>query len=93
MAHPSPIRDERMIHNEKPSAALRVAVAWLIVLIPLGWGVVQSVTKSLPLFQIPDASGRPMRDGRHRVADAGAARPLRVSWGTRSLASRLGAGR
>ena len=29
---------------------LRVAVAWLLVGIPLGWGVARSVQKALPLF-------------------------------------------
>ncbi len=33
------------------SSSLRVALAWLVVLIPLGWGVVQSLAKSLPLFR------------------------------------------
>ncbi len=31
-----------------------LCIAWLVVGIPLGWGVVKSVEKSLPLFQ-----GRP----------------------------------
>ncbi|APW61966.1 hypothetical protein BSF38_03498 [Paludisphaera borealis] len=38
------------------SSALLIAASWLLVLIPLGWGVYQSVVKSLPLFQAPDAS-------------------------------------
>lgn len=29
----------------------RIAIAWAIVLLPLAWGVYQSVVKSLPLFQ------------------------------------------
>lgn len=33
-----------------------MATAWLIVLIPLGWGVYQSIVKSLPLFQSPTAA-------------------------------------
>lgn len=33
---------------------LRLAVAWLWVAIPLGWGVYQSVIKSLPLFLSDD---------------------------------------
>ncbi len=37
--------------SPSPSSSLRVALAWLVVLIPLGWGVVQSVVKSLPLFR------------------------------------------
>ena len=32
-------------------ARLRVVLSWLLVLIPLGWGVYQSVAKSLPLFR------------------------------------------
>ncbi len=31
---------------------LRVAVAWLLVGIPLGWGVARSVQKALPLFGV-----------------------------------------
>lgn len=33
--------------------SLVLAVAWLWVAVPLGWGVFQSVQKSLPLFQGP----------------------------------------
>jgi len=33
-----------------------VAACWLLVLIPLGWGVYQSVVKSLPLFRTPEAA-------------------------------------
>ena len=40
-----------MVRPEKKSSPLVIAVSWMIVLIPLGWGVVQSVVKSLPLFQ------------------------------------------
>ena len=29
---------------------LRILVVWLWVLIPLGWGVMKSVQKALPLF-------------------------------------------
>jgi hypothetical protein len=49
----------------KPTSPLTIAAAWIIVLIPLGWGVYQSVVKSLPLFQVsapseprPSASGK-----------------------------------
>lgn len=38
-------------------APLRIVSAWIVVAIPLGWGVYQSVTKSLPLFQA--TAGRP----------------------------------
>ncbi len=44
-----------MVRTEKKSSPLLIAVSWMIVLIPLGWGVVQSVVKSLPLFQAPSA--------------------------------------
>ncbi len=45
-----------MDHSEKKSSPLRIAVSWTLVLIPLGWGVVQSVVKSMPLFQMAAAS-------------------------------------
>jgi hypothetical protein len=35
----------------KPTPPLVVALAWIVVAIPLGWGVTQSVVKSLPLFR------------------------------------------
>ena len=37
------------------TSPLRIAFAWILVTIPLGWGVYQSVVKSLPLFQITRA--------------------------------------
>ena len=45
-----------MIRPEKKSSTLLIVISWIIVLIPLGWGVVQSVVKSLPLFQMSEAS-------------------------------------
>lgn len=30
---------------------IRLLIAWIWVALPLGWGVYQSVNKSLPLFQ------------------------------------------
>jgi hypothetical protein len=44
-----------MDRSEKKSSPLIVAVSWMIVLVPMGWGVYQSVVKSLPLFQTPAA--------------------------------------
>jgi hypothetical protein len=41
-----------MASSENKTSPLVIAVAWIIVLIPLGWGVVQSVVKSMPLFQL-----------------------------------------
>lgn len=34
----------------KPNA-LKFIIAWLAVILPLGWGVYQSALKSRPLFQ------------------------------------------
>jgi hypothetical protein len=35
---------------------LKIVMPWIIVLIPLAWGVYQSVLKSLPLLQVSAAS-------------------------------------
>jgi hypothetical protein len=45
-----------MNHSQKKSSRLILAVSWILVLIPLGWGVFQSAVKSLPLFQMPAVS-------------------------------------
>jgi hypothetical protein len=45
-----------MTHTERPTSPLAIAAAWLIVVIPLGWGVYQSVVKSLPLFRTSAAA-------------------------------------
>ena len=44
-----------MTEPETNTSPLWIAVCWMIVLIPLGWGVYQSVVKSLPLLQISAA--------------------------------------
>jgi hypothetical protein len=44
-----------MKYSETKTPPLLVALAWTIVLIPLGWGVVQSLAKSLPLFHVATA--------------------------------------
>jgi hypothetical protein len=41
---------------EHRTSPLAIALAWLVVTIPLGWGVYQSVVKSLPLFQVSAAA-------------------------------------
>jgi hypothetical protein len=52
-----------MIGPDKKTPPLLIALAWIIVLVPLGWGIVQSVVKSMPLFQTTGASaGNPDRD-------------------------------
>ena len=40
-----------MTAPQPKSIAVRIVVAWTLVLIPLGWGVYQSVVKSMPLFR------------------------------------------
>ena len=40
-----------MAQTERKTSRSRLAISWLLVLIPLGWGVYQSVVKSLPLFR------------------------------------------
>jgi len=40
-----------MTESRKDTPAIVLAVAWVMVLLPLSWGVYQSVVKSLPLFQ------------------------------------------
>ncbi len=39
-----------MKNPENQPSTLLVALAWTVVSIPMGWGVYQSVVKSLPLF-------------------------------------------
>jgi hypothetical protein len=36
--------------NTSRNSLLRMALSWVIVGLPLGWGVYQTVLKSLPLF-------------------------------------------
>ena len=36
-------------------APVLVAVYWLVVALPLGWGVFQTVQKSIPLFHVTSA--------------------------------------
>lgn len=30
---------------------IALAIAWMLIAVPLGWGVYQSVQKSMPLFE------------------------------------------
>lgn len=36
--------------SEHKTSTLAITLAWVVVLLPLGWGVYQSVVKSRPLF-------------------------------------------
>jgi hypothetical protein len=40
-------------------STLKLIVAWLLVILPLGWGVYKSAMKSKPLFQAAPAMTRP----------------------------------
>ncbi len=51
--------------GEKTSPLL-LAAAWLVVTIPLAWGVYQTAKKSLPLFRMSADAGEPTRPGSHR---------------------------
>lgn len=53
MSGPTP-----MDRASKPTSPLAIALAWLVVALPLGWGVYQSVVKSLPLFRTETAAVR-----------------------------------
>ena len=46
------------------SNLLMLCLAWLVVGIPLGWGVVKSVEKSLPLFNGRPAAAPPSSGSR-----------------------------
>lgn len=43
---------------------LKLVFAWLLVGVPLAWGVIQSIEKSLPLFRDAPRTGTPTRSGR-----------------------------
>ncbi|HSF70240.1 MAG TPA: hypothetical protein VLA47_07640 [Nitrospira sp.] len=38
-----------------------LVIAWMLIAVPLGWGVYQSVQKSMPLFHGPSLSAVPSR--------------------------------
>lgn len=46
--------------------AAKLAFVWLWVAIPLGWGVMKSIRKALPLFEAASDS----RDGNRRESQA-----------------------
>jgi len=43
---------------------IRLFIAWVWVALPLGWGVFQSVHKSLPLFGLGAAAAAPAVPGK-----------------------------
>jgi hypothetical protein len=48
-----------MKSTENKTSTLPVALAWILVTIPMGWGVYQSVVKSLPLFGVSSTPAPP----------------------------------
>ena len=44
-----------MTESPRKSPAWLVALAWIVVALPLSWGLYQSVMKSKPLFAAPAA--------------------------------------
>jgi hypothetical protein len=43
---------------QKPTPPWAIALAWILVMIPMGWGVYESVVKSLPLLHVSAAERR-----------------------------------
>ncbi|WP_422930448.1 MFS transporter small subunit [Singulisphaera sp. PoT] len=42
--------------SRKSTSPIAIALAWIVVAIPLSWGVYQSLIKSRPLFQLKTPS-------------------------------------
>ncbi|MEK0449073.1 MAG: hypothetical protein RL088_1341 [Verrucomicrobiota bacterium] len=41
------------------ASTLKLIIAWMLVILPLGWGVYKSAVKSKPLFQSTPAVSKP----------------------------------
>jgi hypothetical protein len=48
-----------MTENTKKSSGALILFAWLIVAVPLGWGVYNTVLGAMKLFQAPPAQAAP----------------------------------
>jgi hypothetical protein len=48
------------------TSRLLVAAAWVVVTLPLAWGVYQTAIKSAPLFRPPADAAEPDRPTAHR---------------------------
>jgi hypothetical protein len=59
--------------EEEKTSPLVLAAAWIVVLIPLAWGVYQTAVKSLPLFRAADATERPASGIKHAGSGSGTA--------------------
>ncbi len=53
-----------MKSREDRTSNLLVALAWVVVTIPMAWGVYQSVVKSLPLFGVSSTPTSPHPSGK-----------------------------
>jgi hypothetical protein len=49
-----------MSENTKKSPAAVILFAWVLVSVPLGWGVYNTVLNSMKLFQAPPAATVPV---------------------------------
>jgi len=49
-----------MPENTKQSSAATILLAWLLVGVPLGWGVYNTLRSSMTLFQVPPATTAPV---------------------------------
>ena len=45
--------------RQRKTSPLALAIAWIVVMIPLAWGVYQTAIKALPLFAGPTAQAAP----------------------------------
>lgn len=52
-----------MPENTKQSSAATILLAWLLVGVPLGWGVYNTLRSSMTLFQAPPATTAPVTHG------------------------------
>jgi hypothetical protein len=48
-----------MAETMKKSSPAAILLAWLVVCVPLGWGVYNTVLNSMKLFQAPPAQTAP----------------------------------
>jgi hypothetical protein len=61
---------------------IALAIAWILIAMPLGWGVYQSVQKSMPLFQGQSEPVAPSRQGEEkgdRLLDRKPSPPMALS--------------
>jgi hypothetical protein len=49
----------KMVENPQKSSPALILLAWLLVGIPLGWGVYNTLLSSMKLFQAPPAATVP----------------------------------